>query len=708
MKPSEPGSIQYLPRGPRLTPTIDDRANPLRGAWRQRWVILLSILAGVAGAAAYLRRATPIYSSVGRLYVQRSIPRIATDPLNNLPESSNYLYTQCEIIKSIGVLGEVAKSPKIAQLASLSDARTRTVTLQEHLKAEVDSRNDLISVSYESPSVSDAAVVVNAVIDEYISFTARQHHNSAAEVLRNLEKEKVGRDAQLSSQLEKMKQFKQANPALFFTSDDHRGNLVIATLNRLTEAQTLARLTTVDAKSAYEAAQQRARLKLPAGSVIADPLLRDELIRLEERRELLRASLGENSRDVQMVDGSIARLQDRMAEEDKAANEASIASARQAWEAVSAKQKDIEEQVRAQEKLAIAVNSAEAEYAALDADLQRTQKISDIIDSRIKELNVTEDAPPTTVAILEAARPNPKPVAPEKSRVIAAGMLLGVLLGIGLAWLRDLLLQRVGLSVDDVESALGLPVLGSVPRVSAENLPPLCGTLGDTLQGPLADAYRSIRTTIVFGTAGNFRSLLVTSPCASDGKTTAAASLAAVFAQSGQRTLLIDADLRRPSIQRLFPGRTDAGVTDVVAARVKLRHAIQPTEIEGLSVLHAGAISANASAVLSSQRFAQMMAALTPAYDKIVIDSPPMALVADGQILAADVDATVLVVRAGRSSRKAAKGAVASLAAVRATVIGLILNDQPRRRANNYYSGYSIGGVANTAANIPAVARQSD
>jgi uncharacterized protein involved in exopolysaccharide biosynthesis len=355
---------------------------------------------------------------------------------------------------------------------------------------------------------------VNAMIDQYISFTTRQHHNSAAEVLRILEKDKSARDEQLTAQLEKMKRFKQANPSLSFTSVDRRENLVIATLGRLTDALTVARLATVDARSAYDAAVQRTKLNLPAGSVVSDPVLRDELIRLEERRETLRSVLGENSRDVQSVDASIARLQDRMGAQDKAASEAAVATARQAWDAVAAKQKEIEDQVQSQEKLAVAVNSAEAEYAALDAELQRNQKISDIIDARIKELNVTEDAPPTTVTILEAARPNPKPIAPEKSRSLAAGMLLGILLGFSLAWVREALQQRVGMSADEVSGVLGIEVLGSIPHASESDLAKCGRSVELESQSAVAEAYRSIRTMIVFGTVSEFKTLLITSPCA--------------------------------------------------------------------------------------------------------------------------------------------------------------------------------------------------
>src|SRR5207244_1561104 len=109
---------------------------------------------------------------------------------------------------------------------------------------------------------------------------------------------------------------------LSFTSADRRGNLVVETLGRLTDALTAAKLATIDAASAYEAAVQKSTLNLPVGSVVADPLLRDELIRLEERREAARARMGENSQDIQIIDGSIARLQSRMAAQDKAANDA--------------------------------------------------------------------------------------------------------------------------------------------------------------------------------------------------------------------------------------------------------------------------------------------------------------------------------------------------------------------------------------------------
>jgi capsular exopolysaccharide synthesis family protein len=155
-------------------------------------------------------------------------------------------------------------------------------------------------------------------------------------------------------------------------------------------------------------------------------------------------------------------------------------------------------------------------------------------------------------------------------------------------------------------------------------------------------------------------------------------------------------------------------VTDVVARKVKLREAIQPTPIEGLSVLQAGAASPNPSEILSGHRFARLLAAVTAAYDKIVIDSPPLGLVSDGQILAASASATVLVIRAGRSSRKASQAAAASLASVGAKVVGAILNDQPQRRNTyGYYSSYAsvasgtdCNSCSTGTSDISSVARQ--
>src|SRR5580704_5589617 len=157
MKPLESaGPISYRSGGA-ASRSMDDRTNLFLGVWRQRWVILSAIIIGIAGAFVYLRGAAPVYASVGRLYVQRSIPRIPSDPLNSVTESSNYLYTQCEIIKSTGVISEVAKLPGVTRLPSLAGARNLAGEIQGRLHADVDGRNDLISVTYESSNPTDAS-----------------------------------------------------------------------------------------------------------------------------------------------------------------------------------------------------------------------------------------------------------------------------------------------------------------------------------------------------------------------------------------------------------------------------------------------------------------------------------------------------------------------------------------------------------------------
>jgi capsular exopolysaccharide synthesis family protein len=277
--------------------------------------------------------------------------------------------------------------------------------------------------------------------------------------------------------------------------------------------------------------------------------------------------------------------------------------------------------------------------------------------------------------------------------------------GLGAAFGRESL-DRTVKSPDDLEREVGYPLLGLLPEIHigdtrkqrkrraalpAESGLPIELTLFREPTSGLAEAARALRTNLVFMSPDKpQRRLLVTSAGPAEGKTTVACCIAIAMAQAGQRVLLVDCDLRRPRLHRVFGRTNDTGVTSALLDMSILDTMQLKTEIPNLSVLQSGPVAPNPAELLHSERFRRLLDTLEERYDRVIIDSPPVVPVTDAAILSKYVDGTVLIVRAFETRRELARRAVRALQDVGANVVGTVLNAlNPSKAGSGYYHYYS-------------------
>jgi capsular exopolysaccharide synthesis family protein len=345
------------------------------------------------------------------------------------------------------------------------------------------------------------------------------------------------------------------------------------------------------------------------------------------------------------------------------------------------------------------------QYARLQRDLKLNEKLYLTMKQKYEESRITEAGQMGKVRILDPALVAGK-IKPSKKRNLLFGIIFGLGLGLGYAFLKEFLDNTVK-AVEHLERK-GLTVLGIIPdmhhqsgnRIANPIVNPSKGGIDfrrrlityEDPKSPVSESYRALRTNITYASADKkIRSLLVSSPQPGEGKSTTTANLAIAFAQLRKRTLLIDADLRRPVQHNVFEKDRGPGLAEYLIGEVEdVSSIIHSTKIENLHIMTAGGLPPNPSELLGSERMGRMVDRLEKEWDMVLFDSPPIVAVTDASMVSAEIDAIVMVVKAGQTDRTAVDRALDTIKNVKAPLIGVILNGaSPETLAGKYSYYYS-------------------
>ena len=351
----------------------------------------------------------------------------------------------------------------------------------------------------------------------------------------------------------------------------------------------------------------------------------------------------------------------------------------------------------------------ESEMATLEAQIQIDLQSRQFILSQLYQARITRGAAAPYVDVLDPAVGSTPLPGPGRVAVVL-GALLGLILGIGAAFFLEYLDRTVRTS-SDVESLLGIPVLGVIPSLrrlddDVEGAAALAGrgrplvVAMDPLD-PAAEAYRNLRMNLMFMSSDEepIRTVLFSSPGPSEGKSTTAVNFAVMLAQQGQRVLMIDADLRRPSLHRALDLLREPGLTNLLIGGAEPRETVRPNVLPNLDFLPSGPFPPNPSELLNSKTMVRLIEEFEGRYDQVIIDSPPVLAVTDAAILAVHTDGVVIVLRSGETEQRAAERAVDQLRRLGVRVFGAVLNAVSTASPDEsyylqYYYSYTPTGMA--------------
>jgi capsular exopolysaccharide synthesis family protein len=718
---------------PEPTPSLGE-PSLLTMLWRHKSLLALGIVLGLVGGALYYARLEPVYQSSAQVLVVKKRPDALPMPGIDarLSYFEDYLGTHQVLIRSPLIVSEAVKKGNLRQLPSFAGtdptgAIIGALTITRDTK-EGGATNILI-LSYRGRNPEDCGVVLSAVIGSYKDFLDKTYRDVSKETAKLVTQARDVLDKQLKKKEAAVAKFRHDHPSLFKRKEG--GNL---RQERLVSLQAKALLAT-DRRAeieqrlgAYQLAQEKGRplgellgllsesssattlptrapgAQAPNASEGKDPLLP---LLLQER--LLTEDFGADHPKVRSVKRQIAFVRKH---HPRAFPSSEMEKSRRLTERlIQVRLRSLSQELislQAQEKVLVRLASAELEEARklsdtenrgahLRADLARTQQLFDSVLKRLQEINLVKDMGGYDAQAISPPGPGAR-VGPRATPIFSAALFLGLLCGVGLAYLAEFS-DKSFRTPEEIRRRLGLPLVGYIPMLRVDAAAAEPGALAAVLythhhaKSPEAEAYRGVRTAVLFSTRRDGGKVIqVTSPEMADGKTTLVANLAVSLAQSGKRVILVDADLRRPRVHKIFGLGAERGLASAIAGEHDVASGVQQTQIPGLSIMPSGPIPLNPAELLTSARFGEVVKALDEQYDFVLIDTPPLLAVTDPSVVVPSVDGVLLVLRMSRHVRPKAERARDMLGALGANVLGVVVNGMNARgNGGRGYEQYSYG-----------------
>ncbi|HNK43898.1 MAG TPA: polysaccharide biosynthesis tyrosine autokinase [Pseudomonadota bacterium] len=679
--------------------------------WERRWAVLLMLVLWPTAAWLWTKSQPRVYETKSSVLVEANVPQVLGSAVQDVvdPTPANYYLMQDFLQTSRKVLTSDSLSRRVAlRLRLLSEpgffaGGTPPQTIEEageallsYYSADVVAETRVLLMTARHTSPDWAKKIADAVADEFVADAAQSREvvnqrtsEQLADELDRLRKSLHGAELALY-------EFKSKHDLLTVSMED-RTNQVARQIDKFSDALTEVKLRKLQRQSQLTELRKLKELDALHVPVLGGdmPQILGDLRRAytEEQRRLaeLKTRYQDTHPQVQQQTSKVDQILRELARE---VDVALSASQIRYSEALSDEQK-VQNELQIVKQEGMRLSRLEIEYNKLKRDADSFQKQYNLILNREKESGMVGRLRLSNIKVLDYARRPKIPVSPRVRVVLALSLVLAGLFGVLLALGLDAL-DRTVKAPQDIESSLGLPLLGMLPSFAVDGnakgrYPPDLYVAYHP-RSTVAEACRAIRTNLTFaGADQQLRTLLLTSSLPREGKTLCCVSLGTVLAKSGQKTLIIDCDLRRPRIARAFGLSGTSGLTNVLVGELSLDEAIRSSEVENLSVLPAGPTPPNPAELLSGQHFRQLLADAAGRFDRVLIDSPPAVPVTDPAILATLVDGVVLIVRHAQTPKEAATRAAQHVLDVGGRIVGVVLNaiDVSGKGYRSYYGHYS-------------------
>ena len=645
--------------------------------------------------------ATPVYKATTEVLIEKVEPsNLSMMYPYNFSYDPSFYETQYQLIKSASVAQKVVEMLDLQKTYAsyFPDRRDSFSDLDEEVKrtrlANMISGNisvspikdsKIVTISYMSENPEFAALVANSVAKAYISEILDMKMSSTRYALEWMSKKAEEEKSKLEKSERALQDYMRANDIV--TLQDK----IAITPEKLSEFNT--QLIQAETRRKELESLYRTIKKTPIAdaetipAISSDPTvasLRSEILNAEQNIEELAKKFGQKHPTMIRAREDLKTLKEKREQQIRRV----IQSIKNEYELAKSKEEGLRSALSSSKNEALSLNEKFIQYGVLSREVETNRQLYDALIKRIKEQSVTEEIQTVNVWVVEKAQIPKSPVRPKKSLNILLGIIVGLFGGVGLTFFFDYLDNTIK-SPDDVETRLGLAVLGMVPL-----LQPKDGNIEELLlqkpQAPFSEHYKNLRTALLLSSASKPpQNILVTSMGPEEGKTVTSMNLALSIAESDYSVLLIDSDLRKPRIHSIFGLNNTKGLSSYLAGTSSSINIIKGPK-ENLSIIPAGPLPPNPSELLSSYKLHELIRVLKEKYNIIIWDSPPLMTVTDGLILSKVLDGTVIVTKAGKTTFDIVRRGLKAMRGRRTTdteshILGVVINAIDVKKSDYYY-----------------------
>lgn len=678
---------------------------------KYKLLIFLTFVVVLGAVAAWTLTRTPIYEATTSIVVEQSAPQVLGRKVSEVVDLNvggyfqrkQYMATQQKIIGSRALAERVAEQLSLGTSEAFLAGRPAMTLkgaaklLQASLSTSVPKGSNLLLITVMHSNRDLAAHLANVIASTYMSGSLDRKLSSTSSAVKWLSNQLDELKKQLEASELQLHQFKKSHNILSTSLEDKR-SLISGGIQKLNDGLTDVRMKVMEL-GAERREMTRARkqdlLSVSISSVTSNvtiSVLKQAYVDARRRREGLLQRYGPKHPVVLQQEARMASVRKDLEQETRVA----FNTIESNYRAVLDRQRQLVAAVQQAKNEALAVAKLELDYRRLKRENQNTNKLYSLVLARMKEAELSGRLRVSNLRLLDAATPPKRPVRPRTMLNLLLGGVLGLLLGVGLSLLVDSLDSTVK-SQADVE-IYNIHLLGLLPRIAGSPASrkggkrPAPNPERDLIvhrdpKSALAESCRSIRTNLLFASPDSkIKKILVTSPAPREGKTLTVVSMAVAMAQSGSRVLLVDTDMRRPRLHKVFGVPGQEGLSTILVGDGEIDKLVKTTEAPGLFILPCGPTPLNPAELCQSKRFREVLDDLASRYDYVFLDTPPVMPVTDAVILSTLVDGCLVVARTGQTSRAAYRQTTKQLTDVGAKVLGCVLNDiDLDRKGYGYY-----------------------
>lgn len=677
---------------------IESSASPaaninLRHYWHvileRRWLVIATFVSVFVLCLVYLYKAPKIYQATTRIQIDRES---STFNLQDLVVSggadTDYLQTQYKNLMSRSLIEAVIKKQKLNEDPRYAKELDIAEAVADDITVAPIRMSRLVDVRVEHTNPKKAADIANTLVEEFIEQNAVLKQKRTLDTLFFLKAQANSLEKDVQEAEEKLHNYRTQ---VKFVSLDERYNVIAEALSQAQSRYTDAKARAENAETVIVELEQHVKDGKPIETfpaVASDPVVKDLQRQLTTQENDLAVLLKRYKDKHPTIIAARSRIDETRKSLDRAVQNlvetlrAEARLTRVTEQTIGSNVKDWEERLTEWTK-------AKKDYDILVRKADTSKTLFNLVLSKMKEVELLGKDRANNIRIVDPASVPVKPVKPRIVTTLLLGAFGGLAVALGLALFVNYLDDSIK-TQDDVETYLHLPFLGYVPNIKSNSV--VERDLQSHLhpQSNASESFRTVRAAIALGSkAGKMRVLTVTSTIPSEGKSLVASNLAIVTAQTGLKTLLIDSDMRRPSVHKAFQLHSPVGLAAYLMEKTQsIDELIHTTDIPNLDVVCCGATPSQPSELLGSRRMMQFMQEVSKRYDRIIMDCPPISAVSDPLVLSAMADGVVYVTKFNKIRREHARKSIQRLLDAGIHICGVVLNDIDFEGRDSYYYSY--------------------